>query len=55
MLFMAGPNTRETNPRWRTAAILNYQKRAYRPSKHVYQLKISSFKIPDGGRRHLEN
>jgi len=29
MLFMGGPNTRETNPRWRTVAILKNWKNGH--------------------------
>ena len=32
MLFMGGLNTRETNPRWRMAAILKNRKSAISPS-----------------------
>ena len=56
MLFVGGPNTRKTNPKWRTAAILkNWKSRkrheiwhvkAYWPSEHVQELKFSTFKNP---------
>jgi len=33
MLFVGGPNTRKTNPRWRTAAILKNRQSAISPQK----------------------
>ena len=67
MTFVDGPHTRITNPRWRTAAILEKSKDCYISAavwaistKFGMMMQFDPFnrseisKIQDGGSRHLE-